>query len=167
MQYVIMPLMPTKNCHHNIWKHPNKRKIHIRVSNDRNDIKNAPPIEAWTHFNNWNHIFHKQGKFILIGQLNNIKNTPTEVLKQRLKDNWNYWIKRLKTLGPFGFNKPLNWVHDMQYFFHSPLFLPSAHRSNIWCKYHWVTSNNVTLILEIKKTTWILRTAGTVLTWFN
>ena len=63
----------------------------------------------WTNFfNNWNHTFHKHGKFILIEQLNNIKNTSTEVLKQRLKDRENYWIKRLKTLTPFGLNQELN-----------------------------------------------------------
>ena len=43
----------------------------------------------------------KHGKFILIEQLNNINNTSIEVLKQRLKDRENYWIKRLKTLTPF------------------------------------------------------------------
>ena len=33
------------------------------------------------NFNNWNHVFNKYGKFILIEQLNNVKNTSTEVLK--------------------------------------------------------------------------------------
>ena len=60
------------------------------------------------HFNNWNHVFDKHGKFILIKQLNNIKKTSTEVLKQRLKERENYWIKRLKTLTPFGLNQELN-----------------------------------------------------------
>ena len=37
-------------------------------------------------------------------------NTLTEVLKQRLKDKEDYWIKRLKTLKHFGFglNPELN-----------------------------------------------------------
>ena len=47
------------------------------------------------------------GKFILIEQLNNVKNTSAEVLKQRLKDIENHWIKRLKTLTPFGLNQKL------------------------------------------------------------
>ena len=61
----------------------------------KKDIKNPHSIEACKHFNNWNHVFHKHGKFILIEKLNKIKNISTEVLKQRLKDRENYWIKRL------------------------------------------------------------------------
>ena len=91
--------------------------FHIRFSNHRKDIKNLLPIEACKHFNNRNHVFHKHGKLTLIEQLNSIKNTSTEVLKQKLKDRENYWIKRLKTLTPFGLNQELNYVHEMQYFF--------------------------------------------------
>ena len=72
------------------------------------DIKNPHAIEVCKHFKNWNHVFHKHGKFILIEQLNNIKNTSTEVLKQRLKDRENYWIKILKILTPLGLNQELN-----------------------------------------------------------
>ena len=82
--------------------------FHIRLNNHRKDIKNPNAIEACQHFNNWNHTFHKHGKFIITEQLNNIKNTSTEFLKQRLKDRENYWIKRLKTLTLFGLNQELN-----------------------------------------------------------
>ena len=60
--------------------------FHIRLNSRRKDIKNPHPIEEYKHFNNWNHVFHKRGKLVLIEQLNNIRNTSTEVLKQRLKD---------------------------------------------------------------------------------
>ena len=40
--------------------------------------------------------------------LNNIKNTSTEALKQRVRDRGNYLIKRLKALTPFGLNQDLN-----------------------------------------------------------
>ena len=65
-------------------------------------------IEACKHFTNWNHFFHKHEKFIIIEQINNIKNTSTEVLKQRRKDRENYWIKRVETSAPFGLNQELN-----------------------------------------------------------
>ena len=81
--------------------------FHIRLTNHRKDIKNPPAIKACKHFNNWNHVFHEHGEFILIEQLNDVKNTSTEVLKQRLKDRENYCFKRLKTLLTFGLNQEL------------------------------------------------------------
>ena len=42
--------------------------FHVRLNNHRNDIKNPHAIEACKHFNNWNHVFHKHGKFMLLEQ---------------------------------------------------------------------------------------------------
>ena len=64
--------------------------FHIGLSSHRKDIKNPNAIKACKHFNNWNHVFHKHGSYILIEQSNNIKNTSTEVLKRRLKERENY-----------------------------------------------------------------------------
>ena len=36
-----------------------------RLNNHRKDIKSPYVIEACQHFNNWNHAFHKHGKFTL------------------------------------------------------------------------------------------------------
>ena len=76
-----------------LWKrqYVGKSEIpfHIRLNNPF-WYKNQNAIEACKHFNNWNHAFHKLGKFI------------------RLKDRQNYWIKRLKTLICFGLNQELN-----------------------------------------------------------
>ena len=63
--------------------------FHIRLNNHRKDIKSPNTIEPCQHFNNLKRAFHKHGKFILTEQLNNIKNTSTEVPKQRLKDREN------------------------------------------------------------------------------
>ena len=64
-----------------------KTAFHTRLNNHRKDIKN--PIEACKYFKNWNHVFYKYVEFILIKQLNNIKNISTAVLNQRLKDRDN------------------------------------------------------------------------------
>ena len=81
--------------------------FHIRLNNHRSP--NPHSIEACKHFIKRNQVFHQDGKFTLIELLNNIKNTSRiQVLKQRLKDRQNHWIKRLKTVTPFDLNQELN-----------------------------------------------------------
>ena len=81
--------------------------FNIRLNNRRKDIKpNA--IEACKYFNNNEHTFSKHSKFIIIEQLRNISTTPTETLKLRLKERETFWIKKRKTLTPYGLNQELN-----------------------------------------------------------
>ena len=130
-----MSLMPTNNCsrkkkinmYHNVSCKSNyvmyllkcllskvqyvgksKTCFYIKLHNHRKDIKNPNSIEPCKYFKSRNHVSYRHGKLMLIEQLNNIKNTSTEVLKQRLKDRVNYWLKRIKTLTPFSLNQKLN-----------------------------------------------------------
>ena len=82
--------------------------FNIRVNNHRKDIKKTNAIETCKHFNNSEHRFSKHGKFIIIEQLRNINTTSTKTLKLRLKERENFWIKKLKTLTPYGLNQELN-----------------------------------------------------------
>ena len=60
----------------------NKHKHRNNKGNDFYRVNNANSIGMFEYRSD---LFHKHGKFMLIEQLNNIKNTSTEVLKQRLK----------------------------------------------------------------------------------
>ena len=82
--------------------------FNIRLNNHRKDIKKRNTIEVCKHFNNNEHTFSKHVKFIITEQLRNISSTPTETLKLRLKKRENFWITKLKTLIPYGFNQELN-----------------------------------------------------------
>ena len=82
--------------------------FNIRLNNHRKDIRKPNVIEICKHFNNNEHMFSKHGKFIIIEQLWNISTTPTETLKLRLKERENFWIKKRKTLTPYGLNQELN-----------------------------------------------------------
>ena len=44
-------------------------------------------------------------KIIIIEQLRNIRTTPTETLKERLKQRENFWLMKLETLEPLGLNQ--------------------------------------------------------------
>ena len=54
------------------------------------------------------HDFNNHGKIIIIEQLRNICMTSTETLKEKLKEQENFWIMKLETLAPFGLNQDLN-----------------------------------------------------------
>ena len=85
-----------------------KTSFNIRLHNYRADIKKSNAIETCKHFSTNDHTFSKHDKSIIIEQLRNINTTPTETLKLRLKERENFWIKKLKTLTPYGLNQELN-----------------------------------------------------------
>ena len=101
--------------------------FNIRLNNHRKDVKNPNVIPACKHFNRHDHDFNNHGKIIIIEQLRNIHTTSTETLKERLKQWENCWIMKLETLLPLGLSQDLNWIHFMQTFCSSPLFLVSAY----------------------------------------
>ena len=107
------------------------QRSQIRLNKHSKDKKNPHSIRACKHFNNWNHVFHKHGKFIPIEKLNNSKNTSTEVLKQRLKERKNFWIKRPKPVAAFCLNQVLTKSMACSTSFYVPPFLPPAYGSNI------------------------------------
>ena len=45
---------------------------------------------------------------MIIEKLRNINTTPTETLKLRLRERENFWIKKVKTLTPYGLKQELN-----------------------------------------------------------
>ena len=45
---------------------------------------------------------------MIIEKLRIINTTPTETLKLRLRERENFWIKKVKTLTPYGLKQELN-----------------------------------------------------------
>ena len=77
--------------------------FNIRLNNHRKDVKNPNAIPACKDFNRHDHDFNKHGKIIII-ELKNIGRTSIETLKERLKQQENFWIMKLETLAPLGLN---------------------------------------------------------------
>ena len=61
---------------------------------------------ACKHFQQESHNFNKHAKFTIIDQLTNISKFK-ETLTQRLIERGNFWILKLDTLYPKGFNRGL------------------------------------------------------------
>ena len=86
-----------------------RNPFHIRLNKHKKDIRNPNAIKACPNFYNLNHVFHRHGKLRLIKQPRNIKNTSTEVLKQRQRElldkktkSFNiFWIKSRTKLTPW------------------------------------------------------------------
>ena len=60
-------------------------------------------IMIWKHFQQGSHNFNNHAKFTIIDQLTNTSKSK-ETLTQRLIERENFWILKLDTLYPEGFN---------------------------------------------------------------
>ena len=64
-------------------------------------------IMIWKHFQQGSDNFNNQAKFTIIDQLTNTSKSK-ETLTQRLIERENFWILKLDTLYPEGFNMRLS-----------------------------------------------------------
>ena len=78
-----------------------------RLNNHRKDSKKKDEILACTHFQNPNHIFLRDAKFILIEQITKMYNAIEE-LRFILKKREKFWILNLHALYLDGLNQELN-----------------------------------------------------------
>ena len=69
---------------------------------------NEDSIPACWHFHNNGHDFNRDARFTIIEQLKNTKDKPDEQRRQTILQRENFWIKKLKTLTPYGLNQELN-----------------------------------------------------------
>ena len=91
-----------------IYIYKSETPFNIRLNNHRKDFKNLNAIPVFKHFNRHDLDFNNHGKIIIIEQVRNIRTTSTETLKERLKQQENFWIMKLETLAPLGLNQDLN-----------------------------------------------------------
>ena len=77
-----------------------------RLYNHRKDTKKTKSIPYDEHFRLTGHDFTKHAKFIIIEALDKTTDTITD--RKILKEREDYWISRLKTHSPNGFNEQFN-----------------------------------------------------------
>ena len=89
--------------------------FNIWLNNHRKDVKDPKAILEDKHFSQTEHILNLHAKFIIIEQLQGLEKTSNEILKERLKTQETFWIKKLKILTPSGLNQDLSWIQEMQF----------------------------------------------------
>ena len=81
--------------------------FYTRWNNHRKDVKDPNAILVSKHFQAAGHNFNKLAKFIIKDKLVRFNSTE-DVLRERLIQREQFWIKELKTLVSLGMNQGLS-----------------------------------------------------------
>ena len=82
-----------------------------RVNKHRNDVGKADSIAIDRHFNQHDHNFNRDFRIIVIEEVSD-KNLTKEQMRNLLLRREDFWIIKLGTLHPRGFNDKLNFPND-------------------------------------------------------
>ena len=81
--------------------------MNFRLNKHRNDVFREDALIVCQHFKQASHDFNIHAKIAIIEQLKHQdRGLPT--MRATLEEREDFWIKRLKTLHPNGFNQELN-----------------------------------------------------------
>ena len=81
--------------------------MNIRVNKHRDGVFREDAILACRHYNQASHSFNEDAIFTIIEMLNDQSKDLTS-MRKILEDREDFWIKKLITWTPFGFNGKLN-----------------------------------------------------------
>ena len=81
--------------------------VNIRLKHHRKDLEKVDTITACKHFQQESHNFNKHAKLTIIDQLRNTTKAKETLIQQLIKRE-NFWILKLDTLYPEGFNTELS-----------------------------------------------------------
>ena len=81
--------------------------MNFRINKHRDDSKQTNSIPICQHFSSSEHNFNRHARFTIIETLRD-QTKPLLELRKNLESRENFWIKRMKTLQPQGFNQKLN-----------------------------------------------------------
>ena len=82
------------------------------INKYRNDSKKNDSIPVDKHFLEPGHDFDRDFKLIVIEEIGS-RNLTKEQTKNRLQKREDFWIQKLKTLEPHGFNERLNFLNEV------------------------------------------------------
>ena len=83
-----------------------------RINTHRSDSKKADSIDVDAHYSQPGHDFFKHAKFTFIEKISKTDLSKTQ-MTTLLKQREDFWIIKLQTLSPNGFNKELNFQQNV------------------------------------------------------
>ena len=85
----------------------------IRTNNHRSDARKADSIPIDRHFfEHEDHDFEKHAKITLIEKLENTSHMTQSEITTTLEKREDFWMQKLNTLVPDGFNQELNFPYQ-------------------------------------------------------
>ena len=84
-----------------------QKPINFKLNKHRNDVFRDDSIPVWQHFNQASHDFTKHAEITIIEQVKH-QNKGLAAMRATLEEREDFWIKKIKTLQPDGFNQELN-----------------------------------------------------------
>ena len=82
--------------------------VNLRINTHRYDVTSPKGGAFDKHFNQSDHNYNENARFILIEQMRSPENATKLTIRQLLEDREDYWMSKLKTLIPDGLNDRLN-----------------------------------------------------------
>ena len=83
-----------------------------RTNKHRNDVTRPDSITIDRHFNQKDHDFNRDFRVIVIEEITK-KNLTKDQMRDLLLHREDFWINKLKTLEPNGFNEKLNFPETL------------------------------------------------------
>ena len=103
-------LMECTLCNNKPYVGKCETKGNLRINSHRNDSKRLDSIEVDKHFNQLGHDFTKHAKFTFIEQISKRNLTKAQLTNLLLKRE-DFWIIKLDSMSPNGFNDKLNYTY--------------------------------------------------------
>ena len=84
-----------------------EQPMNIRINKHRDNVTRVDAIQVCQHFNQTSHNFQHHARFTIIETLKD-QGKDSATMRNTLEDREDFWIDKLKTLKPNGFNQTLN-----------------------------------------------------------
>ena len=104
----IVYLLDCIRCKDKSYVGKSEPPANIQINGHRSDAKKTDKLAVDTHFRQPGHIFERDARFTIIEKIETSKLKKEEITNLLLRRE-DFWMKKLQTIEPNGFNQGLNF----------------------------------------------------------